>query len=212
MNTDKAYLNELWRKIHEYDDTSSYADLFHLCYQRLVRFGTDFVQHREAAEDIVSDIFLKLWTDRAQYRDIRHIEKYLFTAVRNRSINYLRQYSTLRVVSAGDDEELQIAHSSDPYKASEWKELLARLDEAVALLPPERRKIFRLVREEGFKTREVAEILQLSPRTVETQLYKAVKTLHAVLLPYLDARHTSGAAGKPDPAALLGFLLALLFL
>ena len=95
--------------------------------------------------------------------------------------------------------------SHDPYKASEWKELLARLDESVEMLPPKRRKIFRLVREEGFRPREVAEIMNISPRTVETQLFKAVKTLHAVLRPHLPVRQkaASTAAGE-------AFLLSLL--
>lgn len=207
MKTDKAYLNTLWQRIIQENDQRSFEELFHLCYQRLVRFAVEYVHSHESAEEIVSDIFLKLWAGRDTYRDVLHIEKYLFTAVRNQSLNYLRKFSAYRVVTTDNPEQLNIAYSHDPYKASEWKELLAKLDEAVEMLPPRRRKIFRLVREEGFKPREVAEIMNLSHRTVETQLFKAVKTLHVVLQPHLPSRQKNDPAAI-DPAVLLSFILA----
>lgn len=207
MKTDKAYLNTLWQRITQENDQRSFEELFHLCYQRLVRFAVEYVHSHESAEEIVSDIFLKLWAGRDTYGDVLHIEKYLFTAVRNQSLNYLRKFSAYRVVTTDSPEQLNIAYSHDPYKASEWKELLAKLDEAVEMLPPRRRKIFRLVREEGFKPREVAEIMNLSHRTVETQLFKAVKTLHVVLQPYLSSRQKSTPAAA-DMAILLSCILA----
>lgn len=207
MKTDKTYLNTLWQRISTDNDQRAFEELFHHCYQRLVRFAAEYVQSRESAEEIVSDIFLKLWAGRDAYRDVLNIEKYLFTAVRNQSLNYLRKFSAYRVVTTDNPEQLNIAYSHDPYKASEWKELLAKLDEAVEMLPPRRRKIFRLVREEGFKPREVAEIMNLSHRTVETQLFKAVKTLHVVLQPHLPSRQKNAPAAI-DPAVLLSFILA----
>lgn len=207
MKTDKAYLNTLWQRITQENDQRSFEELFHLCYQRLVRFAVEYVHSHESAEEIVSDIFLKLWAGRDTYGDVLHIEKYLFTAVRNQSLNYLRKFSAYRVVTTDSPEQLNIAYSHDPYKASEWKELLAKLDEAVEMLPPRRRKIFRLVREEGFKPREVAEIMNLSHRTVETQLFKAVKTLHVVLQPYLSSRQKNTPAAA-DMAILLSCILA----
>lgn len=207
MKTDKAYLNTLWQRITKENDQRAFEELFHLCYQRLVRFAVEYVHSHESAEEIVSDIFLKLWAGRDGYADVLHIEKYLFTAVRNQSLNYLRKFSAYRVIATENPEQLNIAYTHDPYKASEWKELLAKLDEAVEMLPPRRRKIFRLIREEGFKPKEVAEIMNLSHRTVETQLFKAVKTLHVVLQPYLSSRQKSAPAAI-DSAALLSLVLA----
>lgn len=206
MKTDKAYLNTLWERISQDDDQKSFEELFHRCYQRLVRFAVEYVHAHEPAEEIVSDIFLKLWAGRETYREVLHIEKYLFTAVRNQSLNYLRQFSTYRVINTDNPEQLDLVNTHDPYKASEWKELLAMLDEAVESLPPRRRKIFRLIREEGFKAREVAEIMNLSPRTVETQLFKAVKTLHIVLQPYLTNQQKTGVT-IVDTATLLSLLM-----
>lgn len=206
MRTDKTGLNILWQKVSQENDQRSFEELFHLCYQGLVRFAEGYVNSHESAEEIVSDIFLKLWAGREAYQDILHIEKYLFTAVRNQSLNYLRKFSGYRLVTTDSPEQLRIVSSHDPYKASEWKELLARLDEAVEMLPPRRRKIFRLIREEGFKPKEVAGIMNLSHRTVETQLFNAVKTLHAVLQPYLTARQKTSATDV-DVTVLLSLLL-----
>lgn len=207
MKTDKAYLNTLWGRVSQENDSRSFEELFHQCYQRLVRFAVEYVHGHEPAEEIVSDIFLKLWSGRESYREILHIEKYLFTAVRNQSLNYLRQFSTYRVINTDCPEQLNLINAHDPCKASEWKELLAKLDEAVESLPPQRRKIFRLIREEGFKPKEVAEIMNLSHRTVETQLFKAVKSLSATLQPYLATTQRSGGTSVVDPAALLSLLL-----
>jgi RNA polymerase sigma-70 factor (family 1) len=191
---DKMHLSTLWQNICQQDDQKSFEALFHLCYQRLVRFSMEYVHSHQVAEEIVSDLFLKLWTGRQSFREVVHIEKYLFTAIRNQSLNHMRKYSAYRVISTEDSgEEHGIIHSFDPSHATEWKELLARLDEAIEMLPPGRRQIFRLIKEEGFKPREVAEILNLSHRTVETQLFKAVKQLHITLQPYLTRQKATGS-------------------
>ncbi|RPE05424.1 RNA polymerase sigma-70 factor [Chitinophaga lutea] len=208
MRSGKTSVNTLWQKVWQENDQRAFEELFHGCYQRLVRFAEEYVNSHESAEEIVSDIFMKLWAGRDTYQDVLHIEKYLFTAVRNQSLNYLRKFSGYRVVATEEAGQLNIVSSHDPYKASEWKELLARLDAAVEMLPPRRRKIFRLIREEGFKPKEVAEIMNLSHRTVETQLFNAVKTLHAELQPYLTARRKSAPAGGVDAALVLTLLLS----
>lgn len=208
MKHGKADLDAIWQKVWQENDQRAFEELFHCCYQGLVRFAGEYVNSHESAEEVVSDIFMKLWAGRQNYRDVLHIEKYLFTAVRNQSLNYLRKFSGYRVVTTDNPEQLSIISSHDPYKVSEWKELLACLDAAVELLPPRRRKIFRLIREEGFKPKEVAEIMNLSHRTVETQLFNAVKTLHNALQPYLSAKRKTAAPAGADPALLLSLLLA----
>lgn len=207
MRTGKTGLNDVWQKVWQQNDQRAFEELFHACYPGLVRFAGEYVNSHESAEEIVSDIFMKLWSGRETYREVLQIEKYLFTAVRNQSLNYLRKFSGYRVVTTDSPEQLSIVSGYDPYKASEWKELLARLDAAVDMLPPRRRKIFRLIREEGFKPKEVAEIMNLSHRTVETQLFHAVKTLHGVLQPYLTEKKKPGLPAGADAGIILSLLL-----
>ncbi|HEY0612203.1 MAG TPA: RNA polymerase sigma-70 factor [Chitinophaga sp.] len=181
MPTDKTYLYALWQKVCTDNDQQAFQALFELLYLRLVNFSIAYVHNREPAEEIVGDVFLKLWMNRAATGEITHVETYLFTAVRHQSLNYLRKFSTYHVISADQTQEIHMVDTASPADATEWKELMFKLQQAVDALPPERKRIFKLVKEEGFTCKQVAEILQLSPRTVETQLFKAVKQLRITL-------------------------------
>jgi RNA polymerase sigma-70 factor (family 1) len=185
LGADKTYLRSLWQKICGDNDQRAFEALFELLHGRLLHFCMAYVHSREAAEEIVGDVFLKLWMNRTSGGEITHLETYLFTAVRHQSLNYLRKFSTYRVVHTTDTHEALMVDSASPVAATELKELLFRLNQAVDALPAERQRVFRLVKEEGFSCRQVADILELSPRTVETQLFKAIKQLRSVLLPYV---------------------------
>jgi len=181
LSTDKTYLYALWQKVCTNSDQQAFQALFELLYLRLVNFSIAYVHSREPAEEIVGDVFLKLWMNRAATGEITHVETYLFTAVRHQSLNYLRKFSTYHVISTDQTQEIHMVDTASPADATEWKELQFKLQQAVDALPPERKRIFKLVKEEGFTCKQVAEILQLSPRTVETQLFKAVKQLRITL-------------------------------
>lgn len=208
MKTDKAHLSTLWQNICTQSNQKAFEELFTLCYARLVKFAAEYLQSTEAAEEVVSDVFMKLWTGRQQFAEVAQIDKYLFTAVRNQSLNHLRQFSNYHIVPADEAGEAHIVNTFDPCTATEWRELLLRLDEAVEMLPARRRVIFRLIKEEGFKPKEVAEILQISHRTVETQLFQAVKQLQIILEPYLSTSREK--TRSVDPLTVAGLLAVLL--
>ena len=210
MRVDNAFVLSLWERIPGSGGQQAFRELFELYYARLVHFSKEYVEHKEAAEEVVSDVFLKIWNKRKTNPPVTHPETYLYTAVRNQSLNYLRQFSTMRVVHLPDLEQTQICDPVTPAAATEWKELLFRLDQAVDALPPERRRIFKLMKEEGFKAKEVADILGISVRTVETHLYKAVKQLQVVILPYLSDKRSDGAKMPPEIGLVIVGLLSLL--
>ena len=101
----------------------------------------------------------------------------------------------------------KLVNTIDPERELEWKEILFKLDQVVNTLPEQCRKIFKLVKEEGFKYKEVAEILNISPRTVETQLARAMRRLNEAVGSYLKKKSV-----KPtiDPNLLLVFLFAVI--
>lgn len=210
MRVDNAYLVSLWERIPGSGGQQAFQELFELYYARLVHFSREYVAHREAAEEVVSDVFLRIWAHRKTQAPVSFPETYLYTAVRNQSLNYLRQFSTMRVVHLPDLEQTGICDTATPAAATEWKELLFRLDQAVDALPPERRRIFKLMKEEGFKAREVADILGISVRTVETHLYKAVKQLQGVIMPYLADKRRGNTRIPPELGAWLLLLASLL--
>lgn len=173
-----AEVNTLWQAVCGADDQSAFRTLFDGFYQRLVRFAADLAGTREAAEEIVSDVFVQLWKNRRQTAGVIRLKTYLYTAVRHRSYNYIRDHQQHRWLGLDSIEEpAEAVH----HPSLEWKELQQQLDAAVDRLSPQCRTIFRMVREEGFKYKEVAAILDISPRTVETQLVRAVARLRETL-------------------------------
>lgn len=170
-------------------DEKAFSELFRYFYDRLLHFSIQYVYTREAAEEIVSDVFVKIWNRRDELEKIANLEVYLFVAVKNHSLNYLEQYSSLRITPLNDDTgHSQLTNSVDPERAMEWKEILFKMDQEVGRLPDQCRRVFKLIKEEGFKYKDVAEILNISPRTVETQLFRAMKRLNEVIGPYITNR------------------------
>ena len=185
MKIDPQYIRGLLEQITR-DDQKAFGVLFQLFYKRLLGFAFHYVRTTEVAEEIVSDVFVRLWNKRSDLSTIENPEAYLFIAVKNGSLNYLEKYSLFQVCQLPDSERSELVNFDNPQKELEWKELLFKMDEAVSTLPTECQRVFRLSREEGFKTREVAAILNVSPRTVETQLYRAIKKIDSMLSSYLN--------------------------
>jgi RNA polymerase sigma-70 factor (ECF subfamily) len=159
----------------------AFEDLYRLFFTRLFNFSMLYVHKKEVAEEIVNDIMMKVWHRREDLNAISNLETYLFVAVRNHSLNYLAQYSPYHVSIEPDAIQGELINFHDPGREMEWKEIHFRLNQAIDELPDQCRTVFKLIREEGFRYKQVAEILNISPRTVETQLFRAIKKLDKVI-------------------------------
>lgn len=205
MPDSNKHIRSLQQEIARNDSEQAFAALFRLLYDRLIRFCMQYVSSREAAEEVVSDVFVRIWERRAGLTDVGNLEVYLFVSVRNQAYNYQEKYSSMRI-SPLENGEWELTDAGDPGRDMEWKEMAARLDREVNLLPDQCRKVFRLIKEEGFRYKEVAQILNISPRTVETQLFRAIRRLQEAVGHWLPDRLRKG--GKLPPT--VGLLLLLL--
>ena len=169
-----------------------------------------YVHKKEVAEEIVNDVMVKIWAKRVTLNGIDNLETYLFVAVRNHSLNYLQKYSHYHVTIGSETGLADAVSISDPSKVLEWKEINLKLVLAIEQLPEQCRTVFRLIKEEGFKYKQVAEILNISPRTVETQLFRAIKKLNAVVTIYIDGLPNKKT--NHDPLIGLLLIICLLFL
>lgn len=151
----------------------------------LWQFAYALLRSRELAEEAVNDVFLSLWEKRVPLEGIRRIYPYLCQAVKHKALDYLRASKNRDGWSAAELETDHLTFVLNPEHILLNKELAGRLSLAVQHLPPRCRLIFRLVKEDGLKCREVAELLHLSVRTVEAQLAIALKKIGQSLLPYL---------------------------
>ncbi|HEY0299373.1 MAG TPA: RNA polymerase sigma-70 factor [Arachidicoccus sp.] len=180
----KDYKTGLWEKICSGNEMNAFESLFHLLNKKLIQFCVLYVQQIEIAEEIVADVFVKCWEARTSLSDVKNIESYLFIAVKNHSLNYIKKYSAIRWRQLEDCNKYELAELFDPEKQIELKELSFKIEQAIESLPLQSRVVFRLIKEDGMKYKEVAEILNISPRTVQTQLYRAVKKLSALFSAY----------------------------
>lgn len=176
----KADLVQLWSKICLEDDTRAFEKLYYALFNKLIKFSIYYVNHRETAEEIVSEVFVKCWNNRKELGHVQYPESYLFIAVKNQSLKHCKKFSNVYMVEI-DEHEYRLVDYSDPSKKIERKELNHRLDQAIETLPAQARMVFRLIKENGLKYKEVAEILDISPRTVQTQLFRAIDKLRIAL-------------------------------
>jgi RNA polymerase sigma-70 factor (family 1) len=179
----KTDITELWGLVCVEDDTKAFEQLYYAMFSKLLRFCMQYVQQQEPAEDIVSELFVTCWNNRKNLSHITYPETYLFIAVKNQSLKYIKKYSHIHLVEM-DSNSIALVDIADPSQKLERKELHHRLDQAIETLPTQARIIFRLIKENGLKYKEVAKILDISPRTVQTQLFRAIGKLRHVLQNY----------------------------
>lgn len=179
-------INDLWERFTKGSDARSFEGLFHALNPRLIKFCKLYVHYHQVAEELVSDVFVKCWMDRVQMQAVEKPETYLFIAVKNQALNYNKRFSSIQVVNIEDhDGGGVLINEASPELELEKKELIFKMDQAIGTLPRQCGIIFRLIKENGMKYKEVAEILNISHRTVHTQMLRAMKKMSKAMDPYL---------------------------
>lgn len=181
--TDTEYLI---RQAFTQDVRQGYEALFRRYYPSLCSHAVRFVYSREVAEDIVSDVLLSFWKNQAHTHVTTSFRAYLFTAVRNRSYNYLQDEWPRERATDSLPEDVELTRTNDdPHQVLQLTELYNRINDEVCRLSPQCQRVFMLSRFEGRKHREIAEELAISPKTVETHLLKALAHMRRALLALL---------------------------
>jgi len=153
----------------------------HLC-----AFANKFLDDPEEAQEVVQDMFVKIWEDRDEIDPENSLKSYVFKIVQNLSINRLRRkkveskYVDIYKLVYLDNQEFSV------HESLLARDLEAHIIYTIKKLPSECRKIFELSRSEGLKYREIADTLNISVKTVETQMSKALKSLRLELTEYIS--------------------------
>ena len=166
------------------DDQEALRLLYDHYNKRLFELAYAIVRSKEMAEEVVGDVFIQVWQKRKRIRTVENFAFYLYVMTRNGSRSYLRKYGHKKFLGL-DDPALplyQIDVSPEDLMIS--GEILQSINRAINELPSQCRLIFKLVKEDGLKYREVAELLHLSVKTVENQVGIALKKIHAALHVY----------------------------
>ena len=171
----------LFERFRLHRDGRAFELLFHRHYDRLCRHVRGQFPGSHRAEEIVNDVFLKLWRQGERVAITSNFSSYVKTAVRNQSIDYLRRVRRRAAISCELDSELDSDYH-DPFVQLAGSEMAHRIEVAIAQLPPRGKEVFLLSRDEGLKYREIAEQLGVSIKTVETHMRRSLIQLRSALL------------------------------
>lgn len=154
--------------------------LFRLYYQPLCSHAVRFVGARDVAQDLVSDVFCRFYTNQVFATITTSYRAYLYKTVRYQAYNYLRQ-EVSRQADLTSAEGCTTGESQQPDSVAQYEELYQDVEAAINSLPLQRRKIYLMHRFEGKKYGEIADELHLAPKTVEVQIRKASHYLRDLL-------------------------------
>lgn len=168
----------------KYGDQTAFELLFHFYYPGLVMFSTQFTTDRNEAEEIVQDFFVRFWQRHDQISLTDSLKSFFFLSVKNSSLNFLKHKKVeekyIRKMTEMADRHL--AYDPDLYVDSELQE---KVKQAIDLLPEKCREVFVMSRLRGMRNDDIATELNISKRTVETQISKALKVLRVELKDYV---------------------------
>jgi len=170
--------NQIFEAIKR-DDSGAYEIVFREYYRPMTAYAFRFLNDLSESESIVQEVFLRLWQKRREIMITSSLQHYLFRSVKNQCINQIEHNK----IKTG----YQVMVINNEEDRSEYSEfflefgLKKRIEAAIAALPEKRQEIFRLAREDGLKYREIADRLEISVKTVETQMTLALKQLRESL-------------------------------
>ena len=180
--TDNISLHSLFRRIAFYDDQEAFKELFYDFYPSLCVFAQRYISSPETCEDIVQETFYNLWKNRKKIEVTSSFRHLLITSVKNRCVDYLRKQSVRQIHSERYSYHEIIDTPEEIYTIGELEEMLKT---ALDRLPPNVRKAFEMSRFENMTYNKIAEEMNVSPKTVEAYISKALSVLRVELKDYL---------------------------
>jgi len=158
-------------------DAEAFESLFHQYQPALFRFLWHFLRSEEAANDLIQNIFLKIWQNRATWKPGKSVSAYLYRAAKNAALNYIRDTKADRFQPVSENT----LSEEQPDRNLEEQETLASVQKCIDALPDGCRAVFIMSRYEDAKYREISEALQISIKTVENQMGRALRLLRQCL-------------------------------
>lgn len=185
MNTDKIYNETEIIILVSQGDEIAFTKLFEHYQNKLYSVALKLTRSTTLAEEIVEDVFLKIWLKRSDLTEVQDFSGYLFVITRNRVYKSLKQiaksYQTVLLV---DDNQAMTTERTEDYIID--KEYTSILHEAVRRLPKQQKEVYSLIKEKGLKRDEAASVLNLKPETIKFHLAEAMKSIRSFCTLNLD--------------------------
>jgi RNA polymerase sigma-70 factor (ECF subfamily) len=164
---------EIIRRIRLGDETE-FESLFRSSYASLVRYAKSIIKDHDSAEEIVQDLFVRIWQERSKLKIESSLNGYLYRAVHNKCLHKIDHQ---RVVNRYEQEMIKTdkGESATPADIIQYSELIDKIADIIERLPERCGKIFLMNRFDGLKYAEIADKLSISIKTVEADMGKALK-------------------------------------
>jgi RNA polymerase sigma-70 factor (ECF subfamily) len=158
------------------DQESPLEELFNHYYPRLYEFSRSFLKLEQGIDDILQEVFIRIWQNRRKIKDSSSFNSYIFTITRNLLLNELRS----RLNHNNLKEEIRKLSTAQEYAGFDqlqYRDLRNRVEELIEELPDRQKEIFVLSRSQGLSHKEIASKLQITTKTVEYHISLAIKSL-----------------------------------
>lgn len=182
----KSYLIKL---VSEAKGNEACRYLWDQYYKILIKFSMAYLKSNELAEEVVSDVLFQVWNNKHNLENIQNLRVYLFSAVKNRCYTQLQRQKrdqTLFVDNNDVKDDLYFDNKVDPENQMITGELSKFIQEIIEDLPQRCKQIYKMVREEGLRNKDVAVKLGISVNTIDVQLAIALKKLTKAIQLYYD--------------------------
>lgn len=170
-NSEKLLVSEL-----KNGNEKAFRQLFDLHYQDIYGYSISILKSKEAAEENVQDVFMKVWQNRETLNIDQSFKAFIFTIARNQAFNFLNKAANEAILKEAIFYESQKSHDYGDYSIRE-EDCKKLRKEAMKQLPPKRKQIFKMSRKKGMSYEEISQELGISINTVRNQMSKALESM-----------------------------------
>lgn len=174
MNVGILELEKILKKINAGDE-NAFRAIFDYYYPQLCFFSNKIVNDRDAAEDVVQEVFIAFWKQTTSFVNVNALRAYLYNSVQNRSLNHLEKITSRNNLN---NSQVQDTFTDDDYLRKQLEtEVIQEIFEAIDELPEQCRNVFKMSYIQRYEVKQIAEDLNVSVNTVKTQRLRAKKYL-----------------------------------
>ena len=162
------------------NDKKALEELFNYYYPRLYNFSKSFLKLEEGIDDILQDVFIKIWNNRTTIHNSATFNPFIFTITRNLLLNELRKRLNNQKLK-DKVQKLAVAEEFNTFEKIEYSELREIVDEIIQKLPDKQKQVFILSRNQGLSYKEISEKLNISVKTVEYHIAQSTSSIKSKL-------------------------------
>ncbi len=168
-------------KISQHGDQQAFGQMYVAYLPLLLKFAHSIIKNQELSEEIVSDVFIKIWQNRHDIAKIENFKLYLYISTKNTALNYLSRHFRKETVSLEEMSLNILIGAYNPEQLLITSEAVKKINYEIQKLPARCKLIFKLVKEDGLRYNDIAELLNISVKTIDSQMAIALKKISSAI-------------------------------